>query len=149
MQAALDKASLYVNEDAPAFTGPGLEILARQYMLVMASIQRLCTTLLSHAALEKMLYMPALKEVDLHDVEKVHGWCEELQQRINSFRKAGERYEVKVETDVEKEDFVIHIKRLTHGILSSEQQIPSEFFASAEYGRIVALGEQLDGLLGS
>ena len=27
--------------------------------------------------------------------------------------------------------------------------IPSEFFASAEYGRIVAMGEQLDGLLGA
>ncbi len=41
MQAALDKASLYVNEGAPALTGPGLESLASQYMLVMASIQRL------------------------------------------------------------------------------------------------------------
>ena len=37
---------------------------------------------------------------------------------------------------------------MTHGIVSSDQQIPSEFFASAEYGRIAELGKQLDGLLG-
>jgi DNA gyrase subunit B len=148
MQAALDKASLYVNEGAPALTGPGLESLARQYMVVMASIQRLARRY-SYAALEKMLYMPGLLEVDLHDDEKVSSWCDELQQRMNATVKAGERYEIKVETDAEKEGFVIHIKRLTHGILSSEQMIQSEFFASAEYGRIVALGEQLEGLLGT
>jgi len=148
MQAALDKASLYVNEGAPALTGPGLESLARQYMMVMASIQRLARRY-SYAALEKMLYMPGLLEVDLHDDEKISGWCDELQQRMNATVKAGERYEIKVETDAEKEGFVIHINRLTHGILSSEQMIASEFFASAEYGRIVALGEQLEGLLGT
>jgi DNA gyrase subunit B len=38
---------------------------------------------------------------------------------------------------------------LIHGIVASDQQIPSEFFASAEYGRMVELGKQLDGLLGS
>jgi DNA gyrase subunit B len=52
-----------------------------------------------------------------------------------------------METGEDKEGFVIHIRRLTHGILSSDQTIPSEFFASAEYGRMVELGRQLDGLL--
>jgi DNA gyrase subunit B len=117
-------------------------------MVVMASILRLARRY-TYAALEKMLYMPGLLEVDLHDDEKVSGWCEELQQRMNATVKAGERYELKVETDSEKEGFVIHVERLTHGILSSEQMISSEFFASAEYGRIVALGEQLEGLLGT
>ena len=147
MQAALDKASLYVNADAPALTGPGLESLARQYMSVMASIQRLSRKY-SYAALEKMLYMPALPEVELHDSEKVQAWCAELQQRMNATIKAGERYELEVVADEDHESFVIHLRRLTHGILSSDQQIPSEFFASAEYSRMVALSEQLDGLLG-
>ncbi len=147
MQAALDKASLYVNEDAPALTGPGLESLAKQYMAVMASIERLSRRY-SPIVLERMLYMPALEEVDLHDMSKVQEWCAELQERINSQEKAGERYTVKVDKDEEQEGFTIHICKMTHGIVSSEQQIPSEFFASAEYGRMVALGEQLDGLLG-
>ncbi len=147
MQAALDKASLFVNADAPPLSGPGLESLAQQYMAVMASIQRLQRRY-NFIVLEKMLYMPALLEVDLHDLSKVQNWCSELGQRINTQLKAGERFEIAVEADEEHEGFVIHVRRLTHGILSSEQTIPSEFFASAEYGRMVALGEQLDGLLG-
>ena len=93
--------------------------------------------------------MPALEEVDLHDMEKVQSWCQELVERINSQQKAGERSEIEVARDVDHEGFTIHIRNLTHGIVSSDQQIPSEFFASAEYGRMVELGTQLDGLLGS
>ena len=147
MQAALDKANLYVNKNAPALTGPGLENLAKQYMAVMASIERLSRRY-NAIALEKMLYMSALDEVELHDMNRIQKWCAELQERINSHQNAGERYEVKVDKDEEHEGFTLHICKMTHGIVSSEQHIPSEFFASAEYGRMVALGEQLDGLLG-
>jgi len=145
LQAALDKASLFVNAGAPALTGPGLESLARQYIVTMASLQRLARRY-NFAVLEKILYMPALSDVDLRDIQKVEGWCGELEQRINTQIKAGERFELRVEP--EAEGFVIRARKLTHGILSSEQSIPSEFFAGAEYGRMVALGQQLDGLLG-
>ena len=145
LQAALDKASLFVNAGAPALTGPGLESLARQYIVTMASLQRLARRY-NFAVLEKILYMPALSDVDLRDIPKVESWCSELEQRINTQIKAGERFELRVAP--EAEGFVIHARKLTHGILSSEQSIPSEFFAGAEYGRMVALGQQLDGLLG-
>jgi DNA gyrase subunit B len=145
LQAALDKASLFVNAGAPALTGPGLESLARQYIVTMASLQRLARRY-NFAVLEKILYMPALSDVDLRDIPKVESWCSELEQRINTQIKAGERFELRVAA--EAEGFVIHARKLTHGILSSEQSIPSEFFAGAEYGRMVALGQQLDGLLG-
>jgi DNA gyrase subunit B len=147
LQAALDKASLFVTSDAPPLTGPGLETLSKQFVAVMAAIQRLARRYNSDV-LEKMLYMPALDEIMLHDIDKVKAWCTELQQRVNAQQKAGERMEIDVSTDEEYEGFRILIRRLTHGILSSEQMIPSEFFASAEYGRMVALGEQLDGLIG-
>jgi DNA gyrase subunit B len=147
LQAALDKANLYVNAAAPALTGPALESLAKQYMAGMAAIQRLARRY-SAVVLEKMLYMPALQEVDLHDTQKVTGWCAELEQRINAQMKAGERLQIQLTVDPAHEGFVINVRRLTHGILSSEQSIPSEFFVSAEYGRLVSLGQQLDGLLG-
>jgi len=114
---------------------------------VMASIARLARRY-NAQVMEKMLYMPALGEVDLHDLQKVGAWCSELEQRINATIKAGERFRIEVAGDAQQEGFVIHARKLTHGILSSEQTIPGEFFVSAEYGRIVALGEQLDGLLG-
>jgi DNA gyrase subunit B len=147
LQTALDQAALHVSTDAPPLSGPGLEALAKQFMLVMASIQRLARRY-NALVLERMLYMPPMEEVLLHDAEQVRGWCSELQERINSQQKAGERYQIEVVEDNDHENFHIAVRKLTHGIVSSEQQIPSEFFASAEYGRMVALGEQLDGLLG-
>ncbi len=147
LQAALDKASLFVSKDAPALTGPGLETLAKQFLSVSASIERLSRRY-SPVVLERMLYMPALTEVDLHNVEKIEAWCRELEGRINSQQKAGERFEISVSRGEDGKDFTIAVKRLTHGITASEQKIPSEFFASAEYERIVALGEQLNELLG-
>ncbi len=147
LQAALDKASLHVSKDAPALTGPSLENLAKQFLSVTASIARLSRRY-DPAVLQRMLYMPALVEVDLHDVTKIEDWCHELEGRINSQQKAGERFEIGVSRDEDHKMFTIAVKRLTHGITASEQKIPSEFFASAEYGRIVALGEQLNDLLG-
>ncbi|VAW78723.1 DNA gyrase subunit B [hydrothermal vent metagenome] len=147
LQAALDKASLFVSDDAPALTGPGLENLAKQLLSVTASIARLSRRY-NPVVLERMLYMPAIEEVDLHDVAKIEDWCQELEGRINSQQKAGERFEISVTRDEDREQFTIAVKRLTHGITASEQKIPSDFFASAEYGRIVALGEQLNDLMG-
>jgi DNA gyrase subunit B len=147
LQAALDKASLYVNADAPPLTGSALESLIKQYMTVMASIQRLARRY-NAVVLEKILYMPVLLETDLHDMPKIEAWCVELEQRINAQMKAGERLEIRVVPDPENDGFAIEVRKLTHGILSSEQALPSEFFASGEYTRLVALGQQLDGLLG-
>ncbi len=148
MQAALDKASLYVNAAAPALTGPGLESLTKQYTAVMAAIQRLARRY-SALVLEKMVYMPPLQEADLRDGQKMAAWCAELEQRINAQIKAGERLQIQLVADSEHGGFVIKVRRLTHGIVSSEQSVGSEFFATAEYRRMVALGQQLDGLLGA
>ncbi|MDT8386762.1 MAG: DNA topoisomerase (ATP-hydrolyzing) subunit B [Thiogranum sp.] len=146
LQAALDKASLYVNAQAPALTGPGLETLIKEYLAVMASIQRLSRRY-NPAVLEKMLYMPELNEVMLHDYEQVQAWGKELEQRINSTQKAGERFVIELTRDEDHDSFTILIRHLTHGIVSSERRMPGEFFASAEYRRIVAVGVQLDGML--
>jgi DNA gyrase subunit B len=147
LQAALDKASLFVNADAPALAGPGLETLARQYMLVIASVDRLSRRY-NRLVLETMLYMPALQEVDWHDREKLAAWCGELEQRVNTRVKAGERFRIEVVSGDEQDGFVIHVRKLTHGIPSGEYAISSEFFASGEYRRMLGLGEQLEGLLG-
>jgi DNA gyrase subunit B len=147
LQAALDKASLFVNTGAPPLKGPALESLARQYLAVMTTVQRLARRY-DVGVLERMVYMPALLEADLQDVTRLEQWVAELAQRVNSQQKAGERLEIQLLSDPAQPGFSIALRKLTHGILSNEQSIPSEFFSSAEYGRMVALGEQLDGLLG-
>ena len=146
MQAALDKASLFVNANAPALTGPALEGLIRSYLAVVAAIQRLGRRY-NTTVLEKMLYMPELNELGLTDIDKVAAWIEELQLRVNTDQKPGEHVEMEMIRDTDHDTFTIMMRKRTHGIVSGEQQLPGEFFASAEYGRMMALGKQLDGLL--
>jgi DNA gyrase subunit B len=147
LQAAIDKADLFVSPDAPALSGPGLENLATQYMAVMGAIRRL-SRLYDPLVLEKMVYLPALEEDRLRDHEAVSAWFHELVARINASLSAGQRYEVRVEPATGEQDLVAVLSKWTHGIVATEQQFTQEFFTSGEYARISELGKQLDGLLG-
>ncbi len=148
LSAALDKAVLYLNPESP-LSGPGLETLAHQYMGVSAAIQRMARRY-HHQVMEKMVFMPALTEVQLGDQVTMTGWVQELEQRVNADQPPGQRLELELafrEGEGER-GFVIHIRRRTHGIVAAEQQLPSEFFAGGDYQRMLALGGQLEGMLG-
>jgi len=145
LQAALDGAGLFVNAQAPALAGAGLEALARQYISVMAAIERLSKRY-NRLMLEKMLYMSPLSEQDTRSESRLAGWCAELAQRINATMTAGDR--ITLDVVREQDNLLIRVRKLTHGILAGEHTMRTEFFASAEYAAMVALGAQLEGLLG-
>jgi DNA gyrase subunit B len=147
LAAAMDKSSLHVNAEAPAISGTALEALAVRFNTVMAAIKRMSRRY-NEVVLEKMVYMPALSEDDLKDPQRLRGWLTELQQRANLEQSAGERLTLSLDYPADQEGFVIRIARHTHGILSSEQNIPSDFFASTDYARMAELGRELDGLIG-
>jgi DNA gyrase subunit B len=146
LSSAIDRAHLYVNLDAPPLGGPALESLANDYMGVMASIRRLSRRY-DAAILERMIYMPVLDEDSQHDLPALTLWVEELQSRINAGLGSGQRYECSVESCEEASGFVMTISKWTHGIVALEQTYGVEFFNSAEYQQMMALGQQLDGLL--
>ena len=146
LSAAINKAQLYVNPEAPPLSGPALETLANDYMAVMAAIRRLARRYESEL-LEKMVYMPALDDVALQNVETVTAWFAELVERVNAGQISGKRYESAVSQGEEDESFVAKVSKWTHGIVASEQNITRDFFASPEYEHIKSLGQQLDGLL--
>jgi DNA gyrase subunit B len=147
LQAALDNASLFVNADAPPLMGAGLEALAKQYIGVMASIERLSKRY-NRLMLEKMLHMPALSEHDTHNEAKLSAWCQELEQRINATMTAGDRVTLEVMREPGQDNLLIRVAKLTHGIPAGEHRMRTEFFASAEYAAMVALGVQLEGMIG-
>ena len=147
LQAAIDRAELFVNPDAPALSGPALENLATQYMAVMAAIRRLSRRY-DPLVLEKMIYLPPLDEDSLRDQEAISTWFSELVARINASLSAGQRYEVQLEPATDEQDSAMVLSKWTHGIVASEQRITREFFTSGEYARISELGKHLDGLLG-
>ncbi|MEO7557532.1 MAG: DNA topoisomerase (ATP-hydrolyzing) subunit B [Gammaproteobacteria bacterium] len=145
MQMALENAALYVSKDATPLSGTALEGVAQSYLTVMATIKRLARRFDS-AVLEKMIYLPLLTGADLCDRTKAQVWFKELESRLNSDASSTVRYEIAVEQDYENDGYYAKIAALTHGV-SSQRNLGSEFFNSGEYRSMVALGQQLDGLL--
>jgi DNA gyrase subunit B len=146
LSAAVNKAQLYVNPDAPPLSGPALETLANEYMAVMAAIKRLARRY-DGELLEKMIYMSLLDDTNLQNVETVSAWFTELVERVNAGLSSGQRYECAVKPGDEDQTFVAKVSKWTHGIVASEQQFSRDFFVSPEYAHIQSLGQQLDGLL--
>jgi len=146
LSAAINKAQLYVNPEAPALSGPALESLANEYMAVMASIRRLARRYDSEL-LEKMIYMSILDDPALQDVGVVSAWFTELVERVNAGLGSGQRYESEVGAGEEDQPFLAKLSKWTHGIVASEQSFSHDFFVSPEYEHIKSLGQQLDGLL--
>jgi DNA gyrase subunit B len=145
LSGAIDKAVLVVNPDAPPLSGQALETLANDYMAVMATIRRLGRRY-DTELLERMIYMPPMNETLLKDKEAFADWFRELEARMNAGLVSGQRYQVELKTTDDDQSHAV-VSKWTHGIVASEQVFNPEFFFSSEYAHIVALGQQLDGLL--
>ncbi len=148
LELALNDAQLKVNEDAPAISGEALELLAKDYNAVMASINRLSMRYNS-LALEKMIYMSVVTEEMLNNVSELEPWTAELEQRLNiSTENSRDSYQVSIEkSQVGNEMVRIIITEMRHGI-ANDREIPKTFFASGEYRAMAKLGQQLEGLIG-
>jgi DNA gyrase subunit B len=146
LSGAIDKAELVVNPAAPPLSGPALETLSNDYMAVMATISRLGRRYDTNL-LERMIYMPPMNEALLQDREALSSWYAELQARMNAGLVSGQRYQVDIKEPGEKGENCVAVSKWTHGIVASEQVFTPDFFSSTEYAHMVALGQQLDGLL--
>jgi DNA gyrase subunit B len=146
LSGAIDKAELVVNPAAPPLSGPALESLSNDYMAVMATIRRLGRRYDSDL-LERMIYMPPMNETLLQDREALSNWYAELQARMNAGLVSGRRYQVEIKAAGENGENCVAVSKWTHGIVASEQIFTPDFFSSTEYAHMIALGQQLDGLL--
>jgi len=146
LSGAIDKAELVVNPAAPPLSGPALESLSNDYMAVMATIRRLGRRY-DTDLLERMIYMPPMNEQLLQDREALSSWYAELQARMNAGLVSGQRYQVDIKATGENGENCVAVSKWTHGIVASEQIFTPDFFSSTEYAHMVALGQQLDGLL--
>ncbi|MFP4610539.1 MAG: DNA topoisomerase (ATP-hydrolyzing) subunit B [Thiohalophilus sp.] len=146
LQTALDGAELHVNETAPPLSGEALEELARQHMLVNDTLRRLSRRY-PQIVLEKMIYMPGLKDEQLLDNDGMAAWFAELQQRLEHDDTTNKRFRFEFRSDAnESGSWQVTVTAIRHGI-SSDYRFTREFFEMGEYKAIRTLGEQLDGLL--
>ncbi|MCP4283155.1 MAG: DNA topoisomerase (ATP-hydrolyzing) subunit B [Gammaproteobacteria bacterium] len=145
LQAALDNAKLYVNEEAPPLSGEALEAMALQFNSVLAAIKRLSRRY-NELVLNKLIYMPAVDEAMLTDVAGFNEWLVELEGRLNVEKSAASHYKIVRSDSDENESEGIQISHWVHGI-STESSFSIDFFHTGEYRKFVDLGAKLDGLL--
>jgi DNA gyrase subunit B len=92
--------------------------------------------------------MSNVQEALRDDGNGIVAWFKELEDRLNASVPAARHFQCEVNQSADKKSFTVSVVRWTHGIIANEQSIPDEFFNSHDYERIIALGRQLDGLIG-
>ncbi|KZX55916.1 DNA gyrase subunit B [Halioglobus sp. HI00S01] len=144
-QSALESASIFVNPDAPAISGEGLQALVDQYRDVAATIDRL-SRLYAPDVLWQMVYGDSLTQEEMRDEAKVTAFAETLSERLLTVAPKGSSYSVVVRKDTERSLFFPVVKLLAHGV-ESETEYHHEFFGSGEYRSMVELGNTLNNLI--
>ena len=144
-QAALENASMHVNENAPGIADEPLENLVKEYRQVIAGIERL-SRLYPMDIMKEMIYMPEVGEVSLSDEAFMKDWTDKLNERVQQIDLAGRTITFECIEDREHHAWLPKVTILAHGI-PSEYTWRSDFFTSGDYRGIVKLGKQLQGLL--
>jgi DNA gyrase subunit B len=143
LQTALEGAAL-VAGGKPPLTGAALEELARAYVAVMATIQRLSRRY-DGSLLEQLIYLPALGKESLRDGAYLREWAGRLNGRLRALHDDHPQYEAVIEQREDGESYNVVVARRTHG-LARHVRLTTEFFASHEYASLTGFGARLAGL---
>ena len=146
LNAALDKAALFVNSDAPPIQGAALEVLARKYMEVLAIIER-WSRRYDENVLEQMLYLPKVSSANVGDADFMRHWVDGLLDGLKRRQDGSDTYQAELEVGDSGEPCQINVTRRHHGV-GTRKSIQTEFFESAEYQRIAELAQDLTSLIG-
>ena len=144
-QAALENASMHVNENAPGIADEPLENLVKEYRHVIAGIERL-SRLYPMDIMKEMIYMPEVEEANLGDQAFMKEWTDKLNERVQQIDLAGRTITFECIEDREHHAWLPKVTILAHGI-PSDYFWRNDFFTSGDYRGIVKLGKQLQGLL--
>ncbi len=134
---ALQNAQLFVNPEAPPFSGETLENLFQHYLQVRAIIKRLSRQLPAEV-LEAIIDLPPLNMPD-----QAQQWFDALAKLIE---KATHRYQITVQPVSEENNFSAQITMIAHGV-ETTYTLSKGFFKTPEYKAIMELGQKLLGLL--
>jgi DNA gyrase subunit B len=147
LTAALDEASLLTSAGAAPIVGSALEILVRQYMEVQAIIKRWARRY-DERLLDQLIYQPDISAALFDQPEALTRWCAGLEQGLNAASDGARRYQVEMRAGVEGHGARIVVHRVEHGV-TTDKQLPREFFESAEYQHIAELARTLSGFIGA
>ncbi|MEM9688218.1 MAG: DNA topoisomerase (ATP-hydrolyzing) subunit B [Pseudomonadota bacterium] len=154
LNAALDKAELYVNSEAPALSGTALESLAEEFIAVENIITRLSSRY-DESVLRTIARQAPVTRDMMGDLEQLEAWTANLSDALpkasgdrHSDSSAAGSYSATLERgNDEGEGIRIAITRVQHG-LGTTRYLPKELFDTQEYRLIMDLAEKLDELIG-
>ncbi|WP_318458237.1 DNA topoisomerase (ATP-hydrolyzing) subunit B [Photobacterium leiognathi] len=142
---ALDNASLFANDGAPAITGAALETLVTQYNAGIKLIDRMSRRYPS-LMLNEFVYQPRLTTEMMADEAKVEAWLAPLITALNAKQSGESLYSSEIIRDEENNVFLPKVIVRTHGV-DHEYLLSFDLLNSKEYAKIADLSESLDGLL--
>jgi DNA gyrase subunit B len=144
LQLALDDAELFVNADAPALKGEGLETLCRSYRAVMLRLEAL-TRIYPLYLTRLFLDGAKLPAEQLRDEAVVRDWVKLLAIRLpNSDERS---VDASVWFDPEHQVYLPKFTIKSRGV-SEELVFGQDFFLSADYRLIANLCDQIHGMMG-
>ena len=153
LSAALDSASLHVNDTAPAMSGTALESLANEHNSVETMIARISRRY-EEPVLRALATLPEVTEEMAADLDALAEWTEALSAALpkSSGDRAtnGDKGSYLAELDRgegDGEGVRIAIHKTQHGT-EATRYVPREFFGTTEYRHIMALSAKLAELLG-
>ena len=154
LSAALDKADLHVNAEAPALSGVALETLAKEYIAVENIVHRLSGRY-DEVVLREIARLPEITAEITEDLDKLNAWAEQLSAALPKvsgdrvlYGNGGSYSAVLERGDEDGEGVRIAITKVQHGV-GATRYLPREFFDTNEYRHIVALAGKLADLLGN
>lgn len=152
LSAALDKAALHVNSEAPPLSGVALETLAKEHIAVESIIARLAPRY-DEVVLRAISQLPGVAASEAENLDALASWSEQLSEALP--KSTGDRaednnvgsYVAELDRgDEDGEGVRIAITRVQHGI-GVTRYLPREFFGTNEYKHITALAAKINDLL--
>ncbi len=145
ISSAVDNAALTYAPDAPPITGEALEKLLRGYQLALDQIARLAHRF-DAAVLTMLLEHPPVTPALWSDAAAMQAWLDGAAQRLAASGLGKPHYRLTLRPAAGEQPAAIEVVKEQHG-LSHTWLLPQPFFASAELRPILAISQQIAGLI--
>lgn len=142
---AVDNAELTYSADVPPISGEALEKLLRDYQLALDQIERLSHRFDANVLTAMLEHVP-LEPGHWEDSVAMQAWLDGVAEQLASSGLGKPRYRLSLRPAVNDQSAAIEVVRDQHG-LSHTWLLPQPFFASSEFRPILAISQQLAGLI--
>jgi DNA gyrase subunit B len=147
ISSAVDNAALTYSPDAPPITGAALEKLLRGYQQAQDQIAKLAHRF-DAAALEALLEHTPVEPALWNDPVAMQSWLDGATQRLVASGLGKPHYRMSLRPAVGEQPAAIEVVKEQHG-LSHTWFLPQPFFSSNEFRPLLAISQQIAGMIQS